>query len=105
MWLAVIGFAVVLYIPIGTVVGIYLFKKLLEDKWMLDKEKMSGYDEGAGVFMVISNDETKEKSEVNFKNIIAGGDGNKAGKENKEVRKRVTKKKFVMWYLIVRVYK
>ena len=32
MWLAVIGFAVVLYIPIGVVVGIYLFKKLLEDE-------------------------------------------------------------------------
>ena len=64
---------------------------------MLDKEKMSGYDEGAGVFMVISNDETKEKNEVNFKNIIAGGDGNKASKENKEVSQRdFAKRKFVM---------
>jgi hypothetical protein len=66
---------------------------------MLDKDRMKGYDEGAGVFMVISNDETKEKSEVNFKNIIAGGDGNKAGKEGKDkgARKRdFAKKKFVM---------
>ena len=62
---------------------------------MLDKEKMSGYDEGAGVFMVIKDKDTGEKSEVNFKNIIAGGN-EKKDELAKQVSQRKSQRKFVM---------
>ena len=66
---------------------------------MIDKEKIRQLTESeanqSAVFMVISNDETKEKSEVNFKNIIAGGDGPSVEKKD-ELAKQVSQRKFVM---------